>query len=480
MNMLTMGVVRGISYGLFARPDAFGSAADRLNADLVRAYVYWGQVEPEPGRYDWTVVDALLEQVPGESRLWLTVCSSSAWATRRSTTFLPPSPPLDDRAYADFVSALVGHCGRSVAYWQCENEPSNAGLLWDGTAGEYADLLTTFATAVRGVQQAGAVVLGGIGYDALGSEQGSDSWAFFETVCRAASSSFDLVDVHSYDDPRRLPGHLRTVRALLERCGCPRPLVVGEYGGPTMFGFPAAEQSVQTAMMTAFQQGATVETVGSAAGETPDRAAMRALYEHLDDLPADLQQFLDGCPPALAARRDRIACREMVTRNLLAFAEGVRVTCYWDLAPEVPGYSDPYNMLGLISARLALLDFRDGELVDAQPSAATFRMLAGALDGATGVERLIGGVPEGVRACAVRFGDQPERVLQVVWRDSDPFDGDAAAPEELAWPWRSPQLHAADAFCNAVRVPVAAGHLVVPLSATPILLSTERLLPDPA
>jgi hypothetical protein len=480
MNMLTMGVVRGISYGLFARPDAFGPALERLNAGLVRAYVYWGQVEPEPGRYDWTVVDALLDQVPGESRLWLTMCSSSAWATRRSTTFLPPSPPLDPGAYARFVTALVDRCGPRVAYWQCENEPSNAGLLWDGTAQEYADLLATFASAVRAAPTAGAVVLGGIGYDALGSEPGSDSWAFFETVCRAAASSFDLVDVHSYDDPRRLAGHLGAVRALLERCGCTRPLVVGEYGGPTMFGFPAAERAVQAAMMTAFQEGASVETVSAAAGETPDRAAMRALYEHLDDLPADLQQFLDGCPPAVAARRDRIACREVVTRNLLAFAEGVRVTCYWDLAPEVPGYSDRYNMLGLISARLALLDFRDGELVEAQPSAATFRMLTRALDGATGVAPITAGVPEGVRAYVVRFGDQPERVLHVLWRDSDPFDGDAAAPEELAWRWPSPELHAMDAFAKAVPVPVAAGRLVVPLSATPILLSTERWLADPA
>src|SRR5262245_19894002 len=104
-----LGVVRGISYGLFGRPDEFVPQARSLGAGLVRAYVFWSQVDPAPGEYDWEAVDALLGQFEGveDVELWVTVCSSSPWATRQPTDFLPPSPAKDQRAYGAFVERLV-------------------------------------------------------------------------------------------------------------------------------------------------------------------------------------------------------------------------------------------------------------------------------------------------------------------------------------------------------------------------------------
>lgn len=476
--MFPMGVVRGISYGLFGPPDDFGPPARALNANLVRAYLYWGQIEPEPGRYDWTVVDHLLEQVSGSERLWVTVCCSSPWATRTPTSFLPSSPPMEPDAYLRFVTALAERCGDRVRYWQCENEPSNTGLLWSGSAAEYAELATGFAGAVRASSEGAEVVLGGCGYDVLSTAAGSEQWTFFETVCGSARTAFDLFDLHLYDDPRRIGEHFESVRALLRRAGCDQPLIVGEYGGPTIFGFPEAEAAIQEVLAAAAAGGVTPADLQSGAGrETPDRVGMRELYRRLPDLPAELQQFLAGCPEEVAARRDRIACRELVTRNLLAFTEGAVATCYWALAPEVPGYSDPFSLIGLISAKLELLDFRDGELVDGQPAAATFRMLAAAMAGATGVRRIaLGDRPE-VNAFDVTFADGPGRSLQVLWRDdSDPFTGDSDLHEAFEWHWVHPDLHAADAFAQPVPLPAwASGRLAVPLSATPVLLSTEPL-----
>src|SRR4051794_31543291 len=118
------GVVRGISYGLFGPPDGFVPAARALGAGLVRAYVYWGQVEPRPGEYRWDVVDALLDQLDGGTEAWITLCSSSPWATRRATDFLPPSPAHELGAYRAFVAAVVRRCAGRVRYWQCDNEPS--------------------------------------------------------------------------------------------------------------------------------------------------------------------------------------------------------------------------------------------------------------------------------------------------------------------------------------------------------------------
>src|ERR1044072_4343097 len=116
---MQLGIVRGISYGLFREPDEFVPQARALGAGLVRAYVYWSQVEPRQGEYDFRVVDALLAQAE-DTGIWLTVCASSPWATRQPTDFLPPSPAHDVSQYREFVRRLVGHCRGRVAYWQCD------------------------------------------------------------------------------------------------------------------------------------------------------------------------------------------------------------------------------------------------------------------------------------------------------------------------------------------------------------------------
>ncbi|HEY8283646.1 MAG TPA: hypothetical protein VIJ28_04605, partial [Chloroflexota bacterium] len=170
---IRLGIVRGISYGLFGPPDEFMSQLRALGAGLVRLYVYWGQVEPEPGCYDWRVVDAFLDQLNGDEEVWVTVCSSSPWATRHATDFLPPAPAKDNDTYHRFVRALAIHCAGRVQYWQCNNEPSNLGLLWTGTAAEYVEQLTALHRAVRAVDPRAAVVLGGCGYDVLSSAESS-------------------------------------------------------------------------------------------------------------------------------------------------------------------------------------------------------------------------------------------------------------------------------------------------------------------
>jgi hypothetical protein len=68
---IRLGIVRGISYGLFGKPDTFMPQLRELGATLVRIYVYWSQAEPEPGNYTFEVVDAFLDQLDGsdEERL---------------------------------------------------------------------------------------------------------------------------------------------------------------------------------------------------------------------------------------------------------------------------------------------------------------------------------------------------------------------------------------------------------------------------
>src|SRR4029079_6786618 len=132
-------------------------------------YVYWAQVEPEPGRFQWDVVDALLDQVTDDVEVWLTVCSSSPWATRQATNFQPQSPAVDLDTYERFIRHLVRRGRGRARYWQGDNEPSNARLLWAGTAPEYVAQLARMHTAVHDEDPDALVVLGGCGYDVFSS-----------------------------------------------------------------------------------------------------------------------------------------------------------------------------------------------------------------------------------------------------------------------------------------------------------------------
>ena len=86
-----------------------------------------------------------------------------------------------------------------------------------------------------------------------------------------------------------------------------------------------------------------------------------ALYAKRDTLAPQTQMFLAGCPKDLQEKFHRIACRDLVMRNLLAFSSGVQKTMYWDL------WHDTSNddLMHLMYARFRLLDYDGGVLKSA-------------------------------------------------------------------------------------------------------------------
>ena len=227
-----LGIVRSISYGLFGKPDQFLPQLRALGAGLVRVYFYWSQVEPEPGRYNFDAVDAFLDQLDGSEEVWVTVCSSSRWATRQATEFLPPSPAKDPEDYRRFVDRLVRHCAGRVRYWQCDNEPSNVGLLWAGTAAEYVTQLEVMYRAVKAADPEAAVVLGGAPFGLPESPPDSPDRQFFDVLLRDGRDHFDLFDLHLYGEATHIPADVETARGLMRAHGYEKPLVAGEYNAP--------------------------------------------------------------------------------------------------------------------------------------------------------------------------------------------------------------------------------------------------------
>jgi hypothetical protein len=464
MADLQLGVVRGISYGLFGKPDEFVASARKLGAQVVRAYVYWGQIEPEPGRYTWDTLDALLDQLTPDVQVWLTLCSSSLWATQQPTDFLPPSPALDLAQYASFVREVVRHSGGRVRYWQCDNEPSNTGLLWAGSADEYVTQLAAMYRTVKELDPSATVVLGGCGYDVLTSSSGSP---FFDRVLSTGGDLFDAFDVHLYGDPRLVPSFMDTVRDLLLGHELSKPILVGEYGGPIPFEFDEVGP-VLASIFSSVEGLATQSTAELQARETqstPERRAMTALYERMAELPPRLQMFLVGCPAALEAKRHRINCRYVVQTNLLALAAGVRLTLYWNLAPEVPAAVDVRQMMHLMFGKLPLLEYEGSALGVRRPAAETFELLTSQLAGTVSVRRL----PIPVRAFEVERVDREP--LVVLWDERDPFDGEDEPYVMVTLPWSAPDAIAVDAFGATYPLGVHSGQLRLSIADTPVFVT---------
>ena len=471
---IKLGVVRSITYGLFGAPGEFVPQARALGAGLIRVYFYWSQIEPAPGSFSFEALDAFLAQLDGSEEVWVTVCSSSTWATRVETAFLPPSPAKDLRAYHGFVRRLVSHCGGRVQYWQCDNEPSNVGLLWAGTADEYVAQLQEFHRAVQEADPSAAVVLGGAPFGLPAAAPDSPERLFFDTLLRDGRDAFDLFDLHLYGKADRIPADIEVTRGLMRAFGYERPLVVGEYNAPWPNLYPEAAEAMEQALAAAVSapEGATQDAGDrDASGQrTPEQVAMAALYERMSSLPPQLQMFMDGCSAELSEKRDRINRREIVMRNLHALSAGVRRTVCWNLAPDVPGYKDPLSVMDLLFGKLALM-YYEGERLLSKPSAETFALLAERLAGIEEVTRIRAPERPSLTLFEVRRGKREPMI--VVWDHRDTFSGEDEPPVTLDWPWPSSRAVAVDAFGERQPSEVREGRLRLEVSVTPVFVSAE-------
>jgi hypothetical protein len=223
-----------------------------------------------------------------------------------------------------------------------------------------------------------------------------------------------------------------------------------------MFEFAEVKQALEAAMVDAFGQPRP--------DETPDRTAMRLLYDRVEELPETVRMFMEDAPAALVALRERIACRQQVTRNVLALASGVPLTLCWSLAPEIGGYRDRLNMLGFLSGTFALMEYADGQIAQAHRPARALRRTAALLAGARGARRLPG--EDGLHVYEVDT-DVP---LLAVWRDGDLVDGEHAPVVPIDQPWPHGRAVVEDPFGARHVVEPSHGTLRLPTSVTPLLV----------
>jgi hypothetical protein len=192
-------------------------------------------------------------------------------------------------------------------------------LTWLGTAEQYLAQLKVMHRAVKEADPAAMVVLGGATYALPASAADSAERQFYTIVLGDGRDAFDVFDLHLYGPAEQILTDIEGARSMMLAFGYQKPLLVGEYNAPWPNLYPEALAAMEETM-------AAVEGGGDPR-RTPEEAAIANLYERMVNLPLELQMFMRGCPPELDAKRDRINCREIVMRNLLALSAGYPVRC---------------------------------------------------------------------------------------------------------------------------------------------------------
>jgi Beta-galactosidase len=192
---------------------------DRLGVDVVRVTLEWHQIEPEPGEFDWSRPDALLQalRARGISPL-VTIWGAPRWANGAPTPNWAPLRPADVQRFAHAAAERYPF----VRSWLIWNEPNQR--RWLRPTSPKAYVARILNPAYRGIKSAspGAKVAGGT--TAPRGSTGGLSPVQFIRGMDAAHARLDVYAHHPYPlSPADTPftggcGHCETITmSTLER-----------------------------------------------------------------------------------------------------------------------------------------------------------------------------------------------------------------------------------------------------------------------
>ncbi|HXJ60824.1 MAG TPA: hypothetical protein VNU68_29615 [Verrucomicrobiae bacterium] len=468
-----LGIAWGFLYGnLGVKAEQFMPQVRELGGGFTKVYLFWDQVEPQKGKYDWSAVDAFMNQLKAPEEGLISLYSSSQWAAKRSAALLPPSPARNPDDYYRFVNELVKHCHGCVRYWQNDSEPNNP-IYWSGTKEEFVAQLKVFHKAVKDADSSAVVVVGG--YDGLFGPPGTRPFPnqqagldFFDYVLKEGRDGFDLFDLRLYGDSYTIVARVEFMRQKMLALGYNKPIICTEYGGPAFFQFP--ENRKYFSLLSSWMQS-VVQTDQNAARlqDSVGGNQIAELYQRMSSLAPETQMFMLDCAPELEAKYNRIQVRGLVMRNLFAFAAGVQKTLYWQL---LDNRDNRHNMMTLMYGKIGLLGYENGALRKRYPTADAFQRMTKTLAGLREVKRT--DVPGRPSIFLFEVDRGARGPVFVVWERRDEFTGENSTPVPFDCEWAGAKATAMDALGQTLPTRIADRRLHLEISLTPVFLEPVR------
>jgi len=214
------------------------SMAWDAGARVARIQINWQDVEYTHGEYYWDYVDSLVNPLVDKGFIVHAVLTLPPPWRRESGDGLMPADinrPWDHRKnrWAHWVGAVAHHYRGRVESYEIWNEP-DLDQYWNGSPGQYVDLLRSAYPAIKANDPDATVVMAGM---AIFIDRGfmPEVIQTLATLPNGAENDyfFDVMSIHIYSDPDTLYEELADVRALLDRYGMDdKPIWLTETGVP--------------------------------------------------------------------------------------------------------------------------------------------------------------------------------------------------------------------------------------------------------
>ena len=221
-----LGVTSGavLNEGAPLRSEVRAMKASGVTA--LRAPFYWWTAQPTKGAPNFAATDPLVEAVSRAGIELLPIAvGTPTWAARHPK--LRNSPPAGTKAYAAFMTALIGRYGPSgsfwsehpdvpklpIRHWQLWNEPDHFHYWSDQPyARDYVALARAARRAIKAADPGAVVVMSGFA---------DRSWDSIAGVYRAGGRGvFDAVAIHPYTfEVRNVLRIVEYARRALQRAG---------------------------------------------------------------------------------------------------------------------------------------------------------------------------------------------------------------------------------------------------------------------
>jgi hypothetical protein len=237
-----------VEYAILGVANTYTAAGVRY-AKLQDVFTIWGNVEPEPGRYEWGPLDAVVleYQKAGFTGLQMDLSALSPWASSVQPSLGNQGDPFPKGDYLDqygaFVAAVVeryDHDGVNdmpgllypIHDYGIEREFSG---FWPGTAAEYIRLLRIAYPAIKSADPEARVLLAALLMTDIfdGKPTPADIQQRLTRnadymrksvpdirAILAACDAYDQVDFHSLGNYTEIPLTITWIRQELQSNGC--------------------------------------------------------------------------------------------------------------------------------------------------------------------------------------------------------------------------------------------------------------------
>jgi hypothetical protein len=189
------------------------SEAEDLGADYVRVDVELSGIFSGPGADpNWDELDRVIALAKEHHRRVLGILLGSPhWA--------------DEEEYGRLSGLVAEHAGSAIDHWEIWNEPDGA-WAFDGTAEDYARMLSAAYDRIKAKAPGDTVLLGGL------MRPHEPDWLqrVFDTAGADALHKFDVANVHLRGPVDAVVRRYDTFRAWLRERGFTGPLWVTEHG----------------------------------------------------------------------------------------------------------------------------------------------------------------------------------------------------------------------------------------------------------